>query len=582
VAGDLSNGYPTSPSLSTRGPERPRWNPGAGLRNPMRVMAIVAVIGGIVTGSVSWTAWRTDRNNEHRLLEVQTRQAANVVTAAIASIQSPLQTALDIASATNGNALQFTRFMTSYTGSGGLFVAASLWQTTGATPALVVSTGPLLSPTTTVAALVVGATRSTTFSVTSIATASHPRIGYTLADSRSHSYAVYAERAIPANRRVPVESDSAFSDLHFATYLGATTNTNDLQTTDRPLNKLPMSGDTVRETIPFGDTSITLMTSPIGHLGGSLSSRLPWILLGGGILLTAAAGLAAGQSVRRRRDAERDAQTITGLYDRLDRLFSEQRTISETLQHALLPQTNPSIPNLEIATRYLAGAQGVDIGGDWYSIIRIDDAHFGFVVGDVSGRGVGAAAIMARVRFTLRAYLVEGHPPDVALQMCSRQLDIDQDGHFATVVVGVGDITSRQITLANAGHPNPLIVSGDRAQFVDTAVGPPLGVTSAASKSTSYESTTIAMAPGSMFLAFTDGLVERRGEDLDLGFRRLAAAATTPTGLALNDLLTDVLLTMTNDGTDDDIAILAFKWTMAEATRTNNPASPATTGTGSC
>ena len=68
---------------------------------------------------------------------------------------------------------------------------------------------------------------------------------------------------------------------------------------------------------------------------------------------------------------------------------------------------------------------GVDVGGDWYSIVGIDDTHFGFVVGDVSGRGVEAAAIMARIRFTIRAYLLEGHSPSKALHMCSEQLDVD-------------------------------------------------------------------------------------------------------------------------------------------------------------
>ena len=145
-----------------------------------------------------------------------------------------------------------------------------------------------------------------------------------------------------------------------------------------------------------------------------------------------------------------------GLYEQLGGLYGEQRTIAETLQQALLPRTNPSIPNLEIATRYVAGTVGVDIGGDWYSTLPIDDAHFAFVIGDVSGRGIDAASIMARLRFTIRAYLLEGHAPDTVLEMCSHQLDIEYDGHFATVLVGVGDLETRRVVLANAGHPRPI------------------------------------------------------------------------------------------------------------------------------
>jgi Stage II sporulation protein E (SpoIIE) len=407
------------------------------------------------------------------------------------------------------------------------------------------------------AALVVRASHSATFVVAGIATDSRQGVGYALANPKNSTFTVYAERAIPANRRVPVESDSAFADLHFATYLGPTTNLSALQTTDVATSHLPLTSDTARASIPFGDTTITLVTSPTGHLGGTIGAELPWLVVIVGLLLTAVTAFVAGRLVGRRRDTERDAQTITGLYERLDTLFAEQRTISETLQHALLPQRNPLIPNLEVASRYVAGAHGVDIGGDWYSIIQLDESRFGFVVGDVSGRGVDAATHMARIRFTLRAYLIEGHPPNVALELCARQLNIDVDGHFATVVIGTGDLTSQVVTLANAGHLNPLLITGRGAQVVETKVGPPLGVTTAA-----YELTTFAMEPGSTLMAFTDGLIERRDADIDLGFERLADAATTSTGRSVDDMLSAVLSVMSDyTGAEDDIAILAFRWT---------------------
>jgi serine phosphatase RsbU (regulator of sigma subunit) len=232
----------------------------------------------------------------------------------------------------------------------------------------------------------------------------------------------------------------------------------------------------------------------------------------------------SAQLVSRRERAERDSATITDLYAKLDVLYSQQRGIAETLQRALLPRANPTIPGLEIATRYVAGADGVDIGGDWYSIVVIDDRHFAFVVGDVSGRGVSAAAVMARLRFTTRAYLLEGHPPDAVLQMCSHQLDINDDGHFATVLIGLVDRDTREVTLANAGHPEPLIIVGAHADYAATTVGPPLGTVTAR-----YVSTSFVMAPGSVLLAFTDGLVERRDQSLDIGLDRLRDIATTPT-----------------------------------------------------
>lgn len=545
-------------------------------------MATVGLLGLVVTSSVSWATWRIDRNVEHRLLQVQSRQAATVIQSAIVAIVSPLQTALGAALAANGNPAQFVRFMSSRTGPQGLFVSASLWRIDGGSPEPVASAGEPaeLAPDSTAArTMVARALRSTTFVVTAVSTGRLPRIGYALADRNDPRFAVYAERAIPANRRVPVESNSAFSDLHFATYLGATTRSAALQTTDVRLTQLPLSGRTARETIPFGDTTLTLVTSPVGALGGALGARLQWLLLGGGVLLTVAAALVAGQLVRRRVHAETDTATIAALYAELDGLYGEQRTISETLQHALLPQSNPAIAELEIASRYVAGARGVDVGGDWYSMIRLDDTHFAFVVGDVSGRGVDAAALMARIRFTLRAYLVEGHSPDTALEMCSAQVDILRDGHIVTVLVGTGDLVTRQITLANAGHLNPLLVSQGQQHFVDTAVGLPLGV-----QATSYTPTTLVMPPGSMLIAYTDGLIERRGEDLALGFRRLSDAATSTEhpidtepidtepidAEPIDDVLTAILSTMTGGGSEDDIAILAFRWASVEALEAND------------
>ena len=540
--------------------------------SPVRLVVGVCIAGLLVTAGISWTAWKLDRSNEQRLLQVQTRQAAAVLTSTISNIENPLQTALAIESATDGDPQRFTQFMATYTAANGLFSAASLWRVTGDSVAPVASVGasPALAPSSNDAHdFVTRALHRSTFVVTSISTGGQQSIGYALADPQHPVFAVYAERAIPANRRVPVESNSAFSDLHFATYVGSTTSPSALATTDVAANQLPLSGTTARETIPFGDTVLTLVTAPDGQLGGSLGAQLPWVFLASGIALTAAAAFIVRHLVRRRAAAETDAITITGLYEQLDAVYGQQRTIAETLQHALLPLRTPSVANLDIATRYVAGARGVDIGGDWYSVVQLDDNHIGFVVGDVSGRGVDAAAIMARIKFTLRAYLAEGHSPEVALALSSRQVDISADGHMATAIVGVADLRTRDITLANAGHLNPLIVADGQAQFVATAAGPPLGV-----GETDYAATTITMPPGSMFLAFTDGLVERRTEDLDVGLDRLAGIAAS-TDRPLETLLSTVLATMTSNGSEDDIAILAFEWTTPGLIEESPPSVPA-------
>ncbi len=91
--------------------------------SPIRVMALIALVGIVVSAAVSYTTWRIDRNNEHRLLQLQTRQAANLLSAAILGIQYPLQTALDVATAANGDPAQFTRFIGAYTGATATFAS---------------------------------------------------------------------------------------------------------------------------------------------------------------------------------------------------------------------------------------------------------------------------------------------------------------------------------------------------------------------------------------------------------------------------------------------------------------------------
>jgi serine phosphatase RsbU (regulator of sigma subunit) len=524
---------------------------------PGRLGVAVLLVGSVVTGSLAWTARSLNNSNERRLLKVQTAQAAAVLSSSILGLQGPLATALQIETATGGDTGQFAKFMSAYVGPAKLFVSASVWQVDGSGARVVTTVGApaTLAPMSAAAQAFVGkALHTATFVVTSIPLNDPQFVGYALADSAAPKYAIFAERAIPANRRVAVENDTAFSDLRYATYIGNTTSSSNLATTDVAVDHLPLTGRTSRIAVPFGDTKLTLVAAPLGHLGGALGADLPWIVLLAGAVLTLTSAFVTVQLARRRKEAERNSETISGLYGDLDRLYAEQRTIAVTLQRALLPRRIPNISNLEIASRYVAGADGVDVGGDWYSLVQVDNERFAFVVGDVSGRGVNAATIMAQLRYTVRAYLLEGHRPGAVLEMCSRQLDIAVDGHFATILVGIGDLGSREITLANAGHMPPLLLSADRATFVDTTVGLPIGI-----GPTTYVETSVTMPPGSTMLAFTDGLIERRGEDIDRGFQRLADAATNG-GMTLDVVMTRLLTTVAEDTAGDDIAILAFRW----------------------
>jgi len=531
-------------------------------RRASRVVAALCVLGLLVTGLLMAGAMRTDRSTEKRLLATQTRQAATVLAAAVTDIEQTLTMGLEVQASvlTERRAAVFIDRFGRYVGEEKPFALASLWRTDEVDLKPVATVGAAAGSKQTAQpahSLVRRALTADSAVVRRVVAGKQTRIAYALADPET-GVVIYAERAIPANRRAPVDRDSAFADLNYAIYFGRRTRTSDLTTTNVALGSLPLAGTTSKTSVPFGQTVLTLVTQPRHHLGSKLNKEMPWYLLVSGLLMTGIAAAVTRQVLAARNRAESDTRTIRTLYERVDTLFGEQRDLSIRLQRALLPKNIPHIPGLEVAAEYAAGAKGIDIGGDWYSVIGIEDDGFAFVVGDVSGHGVDAVAEMARARFTVRAYLLDGNSPQVALKKCSRQFDVDTDGHLVTVIAGVGNTRTGEITVANAGHPAPLIVHSDRRhEFVDTNVGPPLGAGAA-----KYEPTTFTLPSASTLLCFTDGLIERRGENLDVGLNRLATAANSsgsPPSANLELFISGLLDTMRDDEASDDIALLAVK-----------------------
>lgn len=525
-------------------------------QSPLRVVAAVAAVGLLLTVLSTYATAKVDYNTEQRLLQTQTKQAAAVLTAAVQLVERPLTSALDIQRTLDGDAAAFAKSMRPYVGPDKQFASASVWRRSGNGFRLIGSIGaaPAMKPRSAAMKTFLRQALSVpTYAVQVIRVGDRTSVVFAEA-GKAREFMIYAERAVPPDGRTPSDRDSAFSGLHYAAYIGRTTDSAALATTDLPLSKLPITGDRYRTEVPFGDSQLTLVATPRGHLGGGLSEHLPLILLIGGALLTALACRLVFQVVRSRQSAESDAATISSLYQRVDAMYGEQRDVSVRLQRALLPPTNPEIPGIEVASEYVAGAQGVDIGGDWYSIVRLDDEQFAFVVGDVSGHGIDAVAVMARARFTLRAYLLDGNSPDAALAKCSQQFDISADGHMATVLVGVGNRSTGEITLANAGHPPPVLVSAaGAAELVRVPTGPPLGTGLG-----TYPTATLTLEPGETLVAYTDGLVERRGEDIEVSLDRLARTVELQSLDSLVEFVASLLDAMHDEGVDD-IAVLALK-----------------------
>jgi PAS domain S-box-containing protein len=248
---------------------------------------------------------------------------------------------------------------------------------------------------------------------------------------------------------------------------------------------------------------------------------------------TTLVGLAA-QTLQRALDADR------------------QRSIAAVLQQSLLPSALPEHHRLALATRYLPAAE-VEAGGDWYDVFLLDDDRIAFAVGDVVGHGASAAATMGQLRAALAAYLLDGASPAQALARLDRFSRRVPDAKASSASCAVLDITAGELTWACAGHPPPLLVDGERTAFAHGVLGPVLGLWDAPPMPESH----LVLQPGSGVLFYTDGLVERRGELIDDGMRRLADAAHRWGGRPVAPMLTAVIGdVLPETGPRDDVAAL--------------------------
>jgi anti-sigma regulatory factor (Ser/Thr protein kinase)/putative methionine-R-sulfoxide reductase with GAF domain len=237
--------------------------------------------------------------------------------------------------------------------------------------------------------------------------------------------------------------------------------------------------------------------------------------------------------------------------------LSEQRAVTEIMQRTLLPDALPQIPGMRFSAKYLPAGSGVKVGGDWYDVFELANGRPVFAIGDVVGRGVLAASVMAEARTALRAYLSEGHELTEVASLLNELLISMGRNRGATVAILELDLDSGELEAVMAGHPPPLRISSDGAvSFLEQRHGPPVGIR----PGQKYLSRRYPFPTGSTLLLYTDGLVERRGESLDEGFARLRAAAghasdrsdATFADRVYRSLLAEAPL-------EDDVALLAIE-----------------------
>ncbi|MEU0035182.1 MULTISPECIES: SpoIIE family protein phosphatase [unclassified Streptomyces] len=252
-------------------------------------------------------------------------------------------------------------------------------------------------------------------------------------------------------------------------------------------------------------------------------------------LLTASAGL-AGQALTRARSFDAEHELVT------------------TLQRSLLPRRLPRLPGAVAVARYLPTTAGLEVGGDWYDVIPLPDNHVALVIGDVQGHNAQAATLMGQMRTALRAYAVEGHPPDVVVSRANRLLmDLETDLFVTCCYVDL-DMEEGSAWCVRAGHHPPVLRHPDGSTEVpDSDGGPPLGVVTQAE----FPMTPLRLRLGTVVALTTDGLVESAEVDIEDGLNRLAGvlAASDPAHLGM---VADGLLTGANRS--DDVALLLMRY----------------------
>jgi sigma-B regulation protein RsbU (phosphoserine phosphatase) len=191
------------------------------------------------------------------------------------------------------------------------------------------------------------------------------------------------------------------------------------------------------------------------------------------------------------------------------------------LQRSLMPARLPDLPGVDMAARYVPG-HGLGIGGDWYDVFTLPSGWLGVVIGDVSGHGLSSAVVMGRVRSALRSYALVSDDPAEVLTLLDRKIGHFEAGSLTTVLYAMISPDRTTVVASLAGHLRPIMAApGVAAGLLDLPVDPPLGVLRARFQ---RRNGTFDFARGAVIVCYTDGLVERRGQLIDVGIDRLTAA----------------------------------------------------------
>jgi serine phosphatase RsbU (regulator of sigma subunit) len=245
-------------------------------------------------------------------------------------------------------------------------------------------------------------------------------------------------------------------------------------------------------------------------------------------------------------------------------LYEREHHIAHLLQQSLLPKL-PTIEGLDIAARYLPSDRSAEVGGDFYDVMVLPGATVGVAVGDVVGHDLEAAAVMGQLRVLLRATAWEsthvGGDPALVVAALDRLVQALELTPFATLFYARADRRTEDdqawsLTYCSAGHPAALLrLPSGEILDLDRARSAALGVLDSADRT----SATVAMPAGSVFIAFTDGLVERRHESSENALRRVRAAISDLPSDATANAMAEAVVSTVGAEHADDIALLVVR-----------------------
>ncbi|MEV5172423.1 SpoIIE family protein phosphatase [Streptomyces flaveolus] len=252
------------------------------------------------------------------------------------------------------------------------------------------------------------------------------------------------------------------------------------------------------------------------------------------------------------------ARELQRLNEELRQAHTREREVALALQEAMLHAPDLAQHPHDVTVRYLPATGSLNVCGDWYDVVDIPPDRLALAVGDVIGHGLQAAAVMGMLRSALSAATRALERPAQALEVLGLYARSIEDALGTTAVQTLADTRSRLITYSNAGHPPPLLLHPDGdCELLDQATDPPLG---ARPQHVPRPQASMPYRPGDTLVLYTDGLIERRGEDIDAGLGRLTDVLSECGRLGTEQLADTVLARLgVSSGGRDDIALIVVR-----------------------